>query len=122
MYRVLLLTLLLLSATISFSQEVSETEKIESLCKIWGYLKYFHPTVAEGDMDWDAVFVSEVNALYSLKTTEAINRNYINLVNGLGDIKAYPVQMIGYDLNWNFNNPLESLMRDTKLISPELMN
>ena len=31
-------------------------QNLESLCKFWGFLKYYHPTVAEGKLDWDASF------------------------------------------------------------------
>lgn len=30
-----------------------EVEKLYKLCKIWGFLKYHHPTIAKGEVNWD---------------------------------------------------------------------
>ena len=31
----------------------NEVEKLYKLCKIWGFLKYHHPTIAKGEVNWD---------------------------------------------------------------------
>ncbi|RUO35717.1 S41 family peptidase [Aliidiomarina sanyensis] len=50
--------------------------------KVWGFLKYFHPEVAQGNFDWDLVFIEVTR---SLVLGEALNQS-INAV--LDDISA----------------------------------
>jgi hypothetical protein len=35
------------------AQILSENQKLESLCRVWGFLKYYHPQVAKGNLNWD---------------------------------------------------------------------
>lgn len=39
----------------SFSQQgdLSKVDRMYYTCKIWGYLKYYHPLVSKGSFDWD---------------------------------------------------------------------
>ena len=49
----------LLLAILSYGQittaqnDLSETERLAATAKIWGFLKYYHPAVAEGKFNWD---------------------------------------------------------------------
>ncbi|OXA77962.1 C-terminal processing protease CtpA/Prc, contains a PDZ domain [Flavobacterium aquidurense] len=45
---------LLVLAQITFGQaKITETEKLAATCKVWGFLKYYHPKVANGELNWD---------------------------------------------------------------------
>lgn len=37
-------------------EELSEqqTESLYKICKVWGYVKYYHPSVIDGTLNWDA--------------------------------------------------------------------
>ncbi|MEP1033645.1 S41 family peptidase [Ekhidna sp.] len=39
----------------SFAQQgnLSKVDRIYYTCKIWGYLKYYHPLISKGSFDWD---------------------------------------------------------------------
>ena len=37
----------------------SSEQKLVSLVKVWGLLKYHHPAVTSGKMDWDSVFIQK---------------------------------------------------------------
>ena len=114
------LSVLFLGWAISgFAQGVSETDKLASLCRIWGMLKYFHPAVAQGKMDWDAVFISEVDSLAHIITKDALNTHYYRWVSSLGDINAYLAVPAGFDTTCNFNHSLEWIDR-SGLYSPQL--
>ncbi len=87
--KTLLLTFicLLLSIT-SYSQASSdETEKFATFCKLWGFLKYYHPEIAKGEIDWDSEFIKGVKSINNLKTKEEINNYYAEWIKSLGDIK-----------------------------------
>jgi hypothetical protein len=48
-----------LSASIQYMHnKLSETEKISSLIKIHGFLKYYHPEVGKGKFEWDKEFIN----------------------------------------------------------------
>ena len=38
----------------------AQTSRLAALGKVWGFLKYYHPGVAGGTMDWDAVLVESI--------------------------------------------------------------
>ncbi|HJY12929.1 MAG TPA: hypothetical protein VJ304_09090, partial [Flavobacterium sp.] len=45
---------LLVLTQITFGQtKTSENEKLAATCKVWGFLKYYHPKVASGEVNWD---------------------------------------------------------------------
>lgn len=48
-----LLILILFLFQNSFSKPISETQKLAVTCKVWGFLKYYHPNVANGNFNWD---------------------------------------------------------------------
>lgn len=62
--------------------------KLVQLCKIWGYLKYYHPTVASGKYNWDFELfriMSLVLNAHSQKDNEKIIYGWIK---SLGDITS----------------------------------
>ena len=66
------------------------TEDISNLavlCKVWGYLKYYHPSVVEGKFNWDDELVKMMPAV--LKATSKDERNNIlsEWVTSLGGFK-----------------------------------
>lgn len=58
---VLILLALCLSISTSFAprsvhsekNQLSEVDRLFYVCKIWGFLKYYHPLVAKGSFNWD---------------------------------------------------------------------
>lgn len=89
-----------------------EAEKLATFCKVWGFLKYHHPAVASGQLDWDKEFTSRINAVSTLHSKNALNIYYSDWINSLGTIKACKKSKteesdqlkMNLDLNW---------MRDT---------
>lgn len=50
-----------------------ETENLAKLCKVWGYVKYRHPTFLFGKRDWDAELLDLIPLVRELDTAEAVN-------------------------------------------------
>lgn len=105
--------LLLLSITFS-AQTLSETQKLESLCKVWGFLKYYHPNVAKGNLDWDHQLFQKLNEIEKINDKNQLNELYSNWISSLGkveiceqckkeDNKVYFLK--NFDLNW-INDPV----------------
>ncbi len=42
-----------------------EIEKLYKLCKIWGFLKYHHPKIAKGEVNWDDELFRMLPKIYS---------------------------------------------------------
>ncbi|MGN7865004.1 S41 family peptidase [Chryseobacterium sp. 22458] len=78
---------LLLFLSLNFSaQTVTETQKLESLCRIWGFLKYYHPHVANGNLNWDKQLFQKMNELESVYDKETLNTLYSDWIKSLGEV------------------------------------
>ncbi|WP_417442992.1 S41 family peptidase [Joostella sp.] len=66
---------------------LSETKKLSSLCRIWGFLKYYHPDVAAGNYKWDEQLFNVLPKVKSACTKEELSQVYLNWINSLGKIK-----------------------------------
>jgi len=66
------------------------SEKIENLRllgKIWGFLKYYHPQVAQGKYNWDYELFRILPKVINAKTTQERNHVFLSWINKLGPIK-----------------------------------
>ncbi|HCA07600.1 S41 family peptidase [Chryseobacterium sp.] len=73
--------------SIPFSaQSLSETQKLESLCKVWGFLKYYHPRVANGDFEWDQELLKKIDEVDHIRDIDQLNELYFNWINNLGKV------------------------------------
>ena len=65
---------------------ISGNQKLASLCKVWGFLKYYHPAVATGKLDWDQALVDHIKLLPEANTKEQLSRFYIDWIKSLGSV------------------------------------
>lgn len=69
------------------SCDVQTSRDLAQLCKIWGFLKYYHPDVAEGKYNWDFELFRTMQSV--LNAQSKIDRE--NILHGwiqhLGDVK-----------------------------------
>lgn len=114
---------LLLLSTSSYAQlNNNETARIASFCKLWGFLKYHHPVVAKGSIDWDKAFIARVNKAASLTSKKETSDYYITWINSLGPVTkckgCTSIHDIPDSLKMNFNN---AWIGDTSLFSKQLI-
>ncbi|MCS3531785.1 S41 family peptidase [Chryseobacterium sp. JUb7] len=94
------------------AQALSETQKLESLCKVWGFLKYYHPNVAKGTLDWDQQLFKKIDEVEIITDKNQLNELYSNWIDSLGKIdqckecskeenKVYFLK--NFDLGWMDN-------------------
>ena len=108
---------ILLFCSLYFSaQALSETQKLESLCKVWGFLKYYHPHVSKGDFDWDKQLFEKMDGLNTIRDKDELNEFYSEWINSLGKVdeckkcskedkeKVYFLR--NFDLNWIRNQKI----------------
>lgn len=115
---------LLIVTQITFGQaKITETEKLAATCKIWGFLKYYHPKVAKGDFDWDKQLLDILPKIEKAQTQKEFSLILENWIDDLGPIKeiapiATPKDVEyfdkNFDLSW-FNNKLFSKKLSKKL-------
>lgn len=101
---------ILLFLSLHFSaQTLSETQKLESLCKVWGFLKYYHPNVAKGNFNWDQQLFQKIDEFENINDKNQLNELYSNWLESLGKVdeckeclkeenKVYFLK--NFDLSW----------------------
>ena len=106
--KFLAITILISLTTQALSQTpIYESAKIATYCKVWGFLKYHHPSVAKGKYDWDKEFIANIKIIEQLKSKEEVNTFYYKWISGLGKLKQQrkrnlPPNAIldNYDIKW----------------------
>lgn len=77
-----------ISTNLIFGQtEISETNKLASYAKIWGFLKYYHPEVAKGKFDWDKEFITQLPLVLKATDKESLSKVYSDWIEGLGNVE-----------------------------------
>jgi len=85
--KILLIILSIFSLNnLTAQQEISETEKLASLGKIYGFLKYYHPEVGKGTYNWDEEFMKYLPIVLNSTDKQSLSTIYINWIDSLGKI------------------------------------
>ena len=58
------------------------------LCKIWGFLKYYHPAIAEGNYNWDNELFRFIPDYIVIQEKEARNKLLISWIDSLGPLSG----------------------------------
>ena len=87
MKKITLLLLLVLSQTVFAQTKLTETQKLAATCKVWGYLKYYHPQVASGKTDWDKQLFEVLPKIEQANTKEEFSFVLENWIDSLGEVK-----------------------------------
>ena len=64
-----------------------ETQNLEKLCKVWGYVKYTHPVFLTGEKDWDAELIALIPQVRQAENNEETNKILNEWLLSLGEIK-----------------------------------
>ena len=116
---------LLVFTQITFGQaKIAETEKLAATCKVWGFLKYYHPKVANGDFNWDQQLLDILPKIDKAQTKAEFSLILENWIDDLGVVPeiAPIVEPKGveyfdknFDLSWIKTNKLFSKKLSKKL-------
>jgi hypothetical protein len=77
--------LLAASAVLSRNFTPAKTDPLADLCKIWGFLKYYHPAIGQGLYDWDSTLFSILPTVIT-DSSRAVFLMEKDLINRLGKI------------------------------------
>ena len=92
----------------------TETQRLATLSKTWGLLKYHNPNIAIGALDWDSVLVAHVPEFRKARTNKDFNNAVQALIVAAGPkgFRAVPMPdtselfMGNYDVDWTRNAQL----------------
>ncbi|NRF40232.1 S41 family peptidase [Pedobacter foliorum] len=114
------LLILLFSSSVSGQSKI---EKIEIFTKIWGFLKYHHPTVATGNINWDSVYVNNILKISTNLSNASFNTRVLSLINNLGPIEKNAATTLtdtlfdkNYNLKWLKSSHILKINVKTKLM------
>ena len=81
------LWLLAMGASGGIAQTAIERDRLAALGKVWGFLKYYHPGVAAGSIDWDSVVVATVPTVRAARTSAEFRASIQSLLNAAGEVR-----------------------------------
>ena len=82
-----------------------QIEQLGKLCKVWGFVKYYHPTVVSGKVDWDGALFEVMPKVLETKDVDEVDQILYDWIIKLGPIaKGVPQdnreKVIEADLEW----------------------
>ncbi|MCB0277869.1 MAG: hypothetical protein KDD94_00095 [Calditrichaeota bacterium] len=80
------LLIVLLSACTN-QTEFTDQSKLDLVARCWGLYKYYHPTVARGEVNWDSVLVDHLPKLRGSKSPAEFNQQIAALLQIPGDLE-----------------------------------
>lgn len=82
-----ILSVLVLALSIApalVAQELGLTERLSTLAKVWGFLKYYGNGVCATDVDWDQVLIESLPRVKQAGTKEAFNHALLMMIRAAG--------------------------------------
>ena len=73
--------------SLASSQSTFQINNLAAFCKVWGFLKYYHPYPSKKSVDWDTVLVNNYPKVKAAKTKEEFNRILLSITQKTGEVK-----------------------------------
>jgi carboxyl-terminal processing protease len=86
-----LLAIVCLGLFISSPAQKLSNQQIHDLTllgQVWGFLKYYHPSVAKGNFDWDQQLFRKIPLVKNAKNNSELNSVFLNWIDSLGTVDA----------------------------------
>lgn len=89
------------------AQTNQQVNNLSTLFKTWGLIKYYHPTIASGQYDWDSVLITSIKEIMT-QDNNAVHRQVNRMLAIAGPDTAAlskpapdnPICYRNYDLSW----------------------
>ncbi|WP_281634539.1 S41 family peptidase [Flavobacterium luteolum] len=120
MKKFTLLLFIVFSHSIFSATKITETEKLYATCKVWGFLKYYHPKVAGGELNWDNELLEKLPKIEKAQTKEEFSLIMENWIDDLGPVKEIAPIAIPKDVKFFDKNFDLSWINSDKLFSKKL--
>ncbi len=122
--NIILLLLIFTFGNSTYAQnKFTETKKLVTLGKMYGFLKYYHPEVGAGKYDWDKELIKYIPEVLKATDKKSLSEIYSNWIDNLGNIKKCkkcnsekPTFDKNFNLSWTqdpiiFTNELAEKLR-----------
>lgn len=76
-----------LTASSADAQSRQQVDRLATLGKVWGFLKYYHPGVAAGTIHWDSVLVATVPKVKAARTSADFQATLRRLLDAAGTVR-----------------------------------
>lgn len=67
-------------------KKIADDQKLYLTAKVWGFLKYYHPEVNKGQINWDNQLIEILRKLPTIKTNEELSALYLDWITSLGEL------------------------------------
>ncbi|MEP1117038.1 S41 family peptidase [Ekhidna sp.] len=103
-------------------ENLSKVDKLYYTCKIWGFLKYYHPLVSKGSYEWDEKIQKIISQTAGYQTHEAFSEYIARWIYYMGQIKpcntcnqrnSNEVFLENFDLSWTQDRRFTEKFRST---------
>jgi C-terminal processing protease CtpA/Prc len=122
-FHILIIFITMLGGNANRLSAQTRTERIALYCKVWGFIKYHHPNVAGGAIDWDSVFVAHIRRAVSAKDNIQINTGLADLILAAGPIADPQIARLSgdiftknHDLRWLQNSSILNKINRDRLL------
>jgi carboxyl-terminal processing protease len=127
MKKLIIFFLIIASQNMTAQIKLSEKEKNSSISYVWGLMKYLHPEISKGKLNWDKEFINVYDKIQKIETNEQLNQELLSWINSfesestkkLFKKATYNQEKLfikNYDYSWieksNFNISLKSKLNE----------
>jgi len=107
---ILFFILFFFSLSVSFCQtdnkpaiDSLKVQRLAGLCRVWGFLKYYHPTIQKGKIDWDSTLVHYIPKILKVSNSEEYNKTINEFILLPGKVKklSRPYKYLPKDTSYN---------------------
>ena len=90
MKKMILLLFIVLTISKSFSQTLTDiqSKRIAEFGKVWGLMKYYHPRLAPGNLNWNDTLRSHISRVKDCSSEHEFNSLLRNLLENIGNYRA----------------------------------
>jgi C-terminal processing protease CtpA/Prc len=120
MKKIVLFLLVVFSQNLLAETKITETQKLATTCKVWGFLKYYHPKVADGSKNWDEQLFIILPQIEKAQTKEEFSLVLENWIDALGEVKKIAPILSPKDIDYFDKNFDLSWIDKNKLFSKNL--
>lgn len=111
--------------TIVLAKPVNDTSafygNLYHTCKVWGFLKYYHPNITQKNIDWDHELFLTINKISGVKSPNERNKIFTEWIDALGSCSVGEAFVIKDSLSYS-QLPDLTWISDKKTLGEKLSN
>ena len=93
--------------------------QLDGLCRVWGFLKYYHPKIQSGKIDWDSVLIAATPKVFNARNRGEFNDVINRLIQSAGAVEKLSMPYKYLPKDTSFNNFDYEWIKNEKLFSAE---